>query len=322
MQRYILRRLLLFIPTALMGTLLVFTVMRVLPGDMAMSILGQEAAEGGGVVDPKRYADLRETLGLNDSLPLQYGKWAWSMFNGSLGGRTLISNEPIAHVIGLRFPKTFQLALMAFTIAIVMGIPAGIFCALYQDKWPDYAIRIILVGGLSIPSFWLAQLILLAGLLWFNWVPPIAYQSFAQDPVANMQIMILPALIIGFHSATTQGRITRANMLDVMRQDYIRTAYSKGLPRRLVLTRHALKNVLIPSLTLAGLNLTNLMAGTVILESIFGIPGIGSGMINAVRQRDYPLAQSLGTLFLFITMVGTLLVDLSYSWLDPRVKYS
>lgn len=322
MQRYILRRILLFIPTILMGTILVFAVMRILPGDMAMSILGQEAAEGGGVVDPKRYNDLRETLGLNDSVPVQYGKWLWSMVNGSFGGNTLISNEPIKNVIALRFPKTAQLAIMAFSLSLILGIPAGIFCALYHDKWPDYVIRVVMVGGLSIPSFWLSQLILLSALLWFNWVPPIAYRSFGQDPLANLQIMVLPACIIGFHSATFQGRVTRANMLDTMRQDYIRTAYSKGLSQRVVLTRHALKNVLIPSITLAGLNLTTLFGGTTILESIFGIPGIGTGMINAVRQRDYPLAQSLGTLFLFITMLGTLLVDLSYAWLDPRVKYS
>ena len=321
MQRYIARRLFLLIPTLLLGTILVFTVMRVLPGDLAMAILGQEASEG-GQVDQKRYEDLRASLGLNDPLPVQYGKWLWSMVNGQFGGKTLLANEPISHIIALRLPKTAQLAVMAFTVSIVLGIPLGVISALHQDKWPDYVIRVVMVGGLSVPSFWVAMLVLLAALLWFNWVPPIAYKSFAEDPMANLQIMMLPAWIIGFNAGTFQARVTRANMLDVLRQDYIRTAYSKGLSLRLVLARHALKNVLIPSITLAGLNLTTLFGGTVILESIFGIPGMGTGMITAVQTRDYPLVQSLGTLFLFITMIGNLLVDLSYAWLAPRVKYS
>ena len=153
-------------------------------------------------------------------------------------------------------------------------------------------------------------------------MPPLGYKSFVDNPVANMQIMLLPAWIIGFNSGAFQCRVTRANMLDVLRQDYIRTAYSKGLSLPIVLARHALKNVLIPSITLAGLNLTSLFGGTVILESIFGIPGMGTAMIGAVQQRDYPLVQSLGALFLFIAVMGNLIVDLSYGWLDPRVKYS
>ena len=321
MHVYITRRLLLFVPTLLLGTMMVFAVMRILPGDIAMSILGQEAQEGGQPVDATRLHDLRETLGLNDPVPVQYAKWVWSMVNGEFGGKTLLASEPIADVIALRFPKTAQLAIMAFTMSIIIGIPLGILAALYQDKRPDYVIRMVLVGGLSIPSFWLAMLVLLAGLLCFNWVPPVAYVGITENFFGNMQIMFLPAFIIGFHSATLKARVTRATMLEVMRQDYIRTAYSKGLARRVVLTRHALRNTMIPVVTIAGLNLTALFGGTVILESIFGIPGMGTGMIEGVRTRDYPLVQSLGALFLFITMIGNLIVDLSYGWLDPRVKY-
>ena len=322
MHVYLARRLVLFIPTLLLGTILVFGVMRVLPGDIAISILGQEAHEGGQPIDPHRLEDLRKTLGLDDPLPVQYGKWVWSMVNGQFGGKTLLSSEPIADIIALRFPKTAQLAIMAFTISIIIGIPLGVIAALYQDKWPDYVIRVILVGGLSIPNFWLAMLILLGLLLWYNWVPPVAYVGLTENFMGNMQIMFLPAFIIGFHSATLKARVTRATMLEVMRQDYIRTAYSKGLSRRLVLGRHALKNAMIPVVTIAGLNLTALFGGTVILEHIFGIPGMGTGMIEGVKTRDYPLVQSLGALFLFITMIGNLFVDLSYAWLDPRVKYN
>jgi len=322
MQRYALRRLLLFIPTLLLGSLLIFGVLRVLPGDIAISILGEEAAETGEPIDPERLLALRKFLGLNDPLPIQYVKWGWSMVNGSFGGHTMISHEPISNVVALRFPKTAQLALMAFTFQIIVGIPLGVIAALQQDRWPDYVIRMILVGGLSIPSFWMALMMLLGALVWFRWVPPITYVGFTEDLWGNMQIMLLPAFIIGFHGATLKARITRGTMLEVMRQDYIRTAKAKGLAQNLILYRHALKNTMIPVVTISGLTLTSLFSGTVILENIFGIPGLGNGMIDAVRQRDYPTVQSLTTLFLIITMIGNLIVDLSYGWLDPRVKYA
>ena len=321
MSRYFFRRCLMFIPTFLLGSLLVFGCMRILPGDIAMAILGAEAAEGGGEIDPVRVTELRKFLGLDKPLTQQYGEWVLSMVRGDFGGLSLADHEPIRELVALRFPKTAELALVAFLISIFLGIPLGIIAALHQDKWPDYLIRTILVGGLSIPSFWLALLILLGALLWFNWVPPLSYASPLDDLGVNMQIMLLPAFIIGFHSATLKARVTRAQMLEVMRQDYIRTAYAKGLSQKLILWRHALKNFMIPVVTIAGLNLTALFGGTVVLESIFGIPGMGTGMINAVRGRDYPVVQSLATIFLAITMVGNLLVDLSYGWLDPRVKY-
>jgi peptide/nickel transport system permease protein len=246
----------------------------------------------------------------------------WSMVNGEFGGKTLLYQEPIREVLALRLPKTLQLGLMGFGLSIVLGIPLGVICAVYQDKWPDYLIRIILVGGLSIPSFWLALMILLALLLLFNYTPPIGYVGPTEDFWGNMQIMGLPAFIIGFHSATTKARVTRAQILEVLRQDYIRTARSKGLMERVVLWRHAMKNAMIPVVTIAGLNLVTLLGGTVILETIFGIPGMGRALVEGVRSRDYPLVQSFVTIFLSITLVGNLLVDLSYAWLDPRVKYS
>jgi peptide/nickel transport system permease protein len=310
------------VPTLLFGTLLIFTVMRVLPGDLAEHILVQEAAETGREVDPERLRELREFLGINDPLPVQYGKWIWSMVNGEFGGKTLLYQEPIKDVLGYRLPKTLELGLLGFAFSIVLGIPLGVIAAIYQDKWPDYVIRMILVGGLSIPSFWLALMMLLALLLWFNYTPPISYVGPTEDLWGNMQIMILPAFILGFHGATTKARVTRAQILEVLRQDYIRTARSKGLAEKYVLWRHALKNAMIPVVTIMGLNLVTLIGGTVILETIFGIPGVGRGLIEGVRSRDYPLVQSLVTFFLVITMIGNLMVDLSYAWLDPRVKYS
>ena len=322
MHRYLARRLVLFIPTLLIGTLLVFAVIRILPGDLAVTILGREAAETGKEVDQARLDDLRKVLGLNDPLHVQYGKWMWSMVNGEFGGKTLLYQEPIREVMLFRLPKTLELGLLAFALSIVLGIPLGVVAAVYQDKWPDYAIRMVLVGGLSIPSFWLALMMLLGLLLVFNYVPPLGYVGPTEDLWGNLQIMALPTFILGFHGATTKARVTRAQILDVLRQDYIRTARAKGLMEKTVLWRHAMKNAMIPVVTIAGLNLVTLIGGTVVLESIFGIPGIGTGLVEAVRSRDYPLVQSLVTFFLFITMVGNLAVDISYAWLDPRIKYS
>jgi len=312
----------LFVPTLMLGTLLIFVIMRVLPGDVATAIMGAEAAETGREIDMVAVQKLRETLGLNDPLPIQYTKWLWSMVNGNMGGTSLITGEPISEIVALRFPKTAELAIMSFTLAIVMGIPSGILAAVYQDRWPDYLIRVILVGGLSIPSFWLALMIILGGLLLFNYIPPIAYVGPTEDLWGNLQIMILPALIIGFHSATSKARVTRAQILEVMRQDYIRTARSKGVSEKLVLWRHAMKNAMIPVVTIAALQLLVAFSGTVILESIFGIPGMGNGILEAIRQADYPVIQSLATIFLGLALVGNLITDLSYAWLDPRIKYS
>lgn len=322
MSKYLIRRLVLFVPTLIMGTLLVFTVMRILPGDLAESILSAEANETGREVDLARLAHLRETMGLNDPLHVQYGKWVWSMVNGEFGGKTLVDGEPIREVLAFRLPKTLELGLLGFSLSIVLGIPLGVVAAVYQDKWPDYVIRMILVGGLSIPSFWLALMMLLALLLLFNYVPPLGYVGPTEDLWGNLQIMAMPTFIIGFHAATTKARVTRAQILDVLRQDYIRTARSKGLQERVVLWRHAMKNAMIPVVTIAGLNLVTILGGTVILESIFGIPGMGTGLVEAVRERDYTLVQSIVTLFLVVTMIGNLSVDLSYAWLDPRIKYS
>ena len=312
MQRYIARRVFLFIPTMLLGTLLVFTVMRVLPGDIALQILGENVSQTNQELNDQRLKDLRETLGLTDPLPVQYGKWMWSMVNGQFGGKTLISRLSIRSELALRYPKTVELAVMASFLSLILGIPSGVVAAIKQDRWQDYLIRIILVGGLSIPSFWLALMMLLALLLLFGYTPPIAYINFTDDPWGNLQINILPAFILGFHAATGIARQTRAQILEVLRQDYIRTARSKGLMERIVLWRHAMKNAMIPVVTVAGLSLVTLFGGTVILESIFGIPGIGSALINGVQSRDYPLVQSMVTFFLFITMVGNLIVDISY----------
>ena len=301
-----------------MGSLIIFGIMRVLPGDIAIVILGGEEE----VITPEALENLRIQLGLYDPLWMQYLKWLWSMINGSFGGTSLVDSEPIRNIIALRMPITAQLAIMTVGLSVVVAIPTGVIAAVNQDKWPDYLIRIVLVGGLSIPSFWAGLLILLFLLLTFRWVPPIVFQDLWENPIDNMMVMIWPTLVMAWHFAAYIARVTRSNILEVMRQDYIRTAHSKGLKQNTVLWRHALKNALIPVITVAGVYLGTLMGGTVILETVFGIPGIGSAVIDTVIRRDYPVVQSLAMLFIFIIMLANLFVDISYGFFDPRIKYA
>jgi peptide/nickel transport system permease protein len=317
MQKYLYRRILLFFPTLLMGSFIIFAIMRILPGDIAIVILGGEEE----VITPEALENLRIQLGLYDPLWMQYTKWIWSMVNGSFGGHSLVDSEPIRNIIALRMPVTAQLAIMTVALSVVVAIPTGVIAAVKQDKWPDYLIRIILVGGLSVPSFWAGLLILLFLLLTFRWVPPIIFQDLWENPIDNMAVMIWPILVMAWHFAAYIARVTRSNILEVMRMDYIRTAHSKGLKQNTVLWRHALKNALIPVITVAGVYLGTLMGGTVILETVFGIPGIGSAVIDTVIRRDYPVVQSLSMLFIFIIMLANLFVDISYGFFDPRIKY-
>jgi peptide/nickel transport system permease protein len=301
-----------------MGSFIIFAIMRILPGDIAIVILGGEEE----VITPEALENLRIQLGLYDPLWMQYAKWIWSMVNGSFGGTSLVDSEPIRNIIALRMPVTAQLAIMTVALSVVVAIPTGVIAAVKQDKWPDYLIRIILVGGLSVPSFWAGLLILLFLLLTFRWVPPIIFQDLWENPIDNMAVMIWPILVMAWHFAAYIARVTRSNILEVMRMDYIRTAHSKGLKQNTVLWRHALKNALIPVITVAGVYLGTLMGGTVILETVFGIPGIGSAVIDTVIRRDYPVVQSLSMLFIFIIMLANLFVDISYGFFDPRIKYS
>jgi len=293
--------------------------MRVLPGDVALVIMGGD--ESDAAVSEETLNALRKQLGLLDSLPVQYGKWAWSMVNGEFGGVSLVDKQPLSEIIAQRLPRTLQLTFLTFLIAIPAGIPLGIIAALYQNRWPDYLARMLTIGGLALPNFWLALLMLLALILWFQWTPPIFYVDFWEDPWTHLQIVIWPAIILAWGFSAYVARITRSNMLEVLRQDYVRTAYSKGLATRTVLWRHALRNALIPVVTLTGTYLGTLLGGTVILESIFSIPGMGQGILRAAWVRDYPVVQSLAMLLVVMALVLNLLTDIIYVFIDPRIKY-
>ena len=318
MKGYVIRRLLLFVPTLFFASLLIFGAMRVLPGDVAARILNEEE----GVVSQAEYDALREKLGLEEPIPVQYGKWIWSMMNGEFGGSSLVSREPISEMVSRRLIVTGQLALYTIVLTMIAAIPLGILAAIYQDKWPDYVIRTITITGHAIPNFWLALMVLLLLVLVVEWSPPLRYVHVWENPVAHLQKVIWPVLILTWGYTAFMTRITRSNVLEVLRQDYVRTARSKGLNEVVVLGRHVLRNALIPVITVGGFYLSFLLSGSLILENIFGIPGIGQGIIAGATERDYPVIQSLTLLLVFFLLGVNLLVDLLYKIIDPRIDYS
>ena len=318
MKGYVIRRLLLFVPTLFFASLLIFGAMRVLPGDVAARILNEEE----GVITKDQYEALREKLGLREALPVQYGKWIWSMVNGEFGGSSLVSREPIADMVSRRLIVTGQLALYTIVLTMIIAIPLGILAAVYQDKWPDYVIRTFTIAGHAIPNFWLALMVLLLLVLVVEWSPPLRYVHVWENPVAHLQKVIWPVLILTWGYTAFMTRITRSNVLEVLRQDYVRTARSKGLHEVVVMSRHVLRNALIPVITVGGFYLSFLLSGSLILENIFGIPGIGQGIIHGATERDYPVIQSLTLLLVFFLLAVNLLVDLLYKLVDPRIDYS
>lgn len=317
MHRYLINRLFLFIPTLIITSFIVFGIMHALPGDVALAILGDE--DQGFRME--ELESLRESLGLSDPLHVRYGKWSWSMLSGGFGGVSLVDDEDIGAIMARRFPVTMQLATFTLVITLIISIPVGVVAALYQDKWPDYVIRSVTILGLAMPNFWVALLILLGLVLYFTWTPPVIYQEVWENPWVNFQIMVWPAMTLAWGSSSFLARVTRAQVLEVLRQDYIRTARSKGLSQNTVIVRHVMRNSLIPVITLLGGHVDAQLSGTVILENVFGVPGIGQGIVQSATLRDWPVIVSLAMLLVFITLLLNLMVDLVYVFLDPRISY-
>lgn len=319
MQQYLLRRLLLFVPTLVLASVAIFTIMRVLPGDVALIILGSEDASAAAMENLEL---LRESMGLNRPLPVQYASWAWSLVNGQFGGISLVDNEPLRQIISRRLPVTLQLTFYTVVIAWVVSIPMGMIAAVYQNRWPDYTIRMLTLLGHALPNFWIGLMLIVFMLLVFRWSTPLYYVNLWENPWEHMLKTIWPALVLAWGYSSYLARVTRSNMLEVLRQDYVRTARSKGLTERVVIARHSLRNALIPVITLGGLQMAALLSGTVILENIFSIPGIGQGIVLAASERDYPVIQSLTMLLVFMMLLVNLIVDTIYAWVDPRISYS
>jgi peptide/nickel transport system permease protein len=313
MQVYLVRRLLLVIPTLLGVSMVVFLLVRLLPGD-AVTMLLQDYAYA------KDADEMRARLGLDRPIYVQYVEWIGGVARGDLG-TSLRNKTPVADDLKDRLPVTAELGALGMLIGLLIAIPIGVLAAVRQDTWADYLGRSTAIGFLAIPSFWLGTLVITLPSVWWGWTPPLRYTRLLDDPEKNLAQVILPAIILGLGLAGILMRLTRAQMLEVLRQDFVRTATAKGLAERAVVFRHTLKNAFIPILTLLGLQVSILVGGTVVLESVFVLPGMGRYLLEAVQYRDYPVIQGLNMVFATVIVLTNLLVDLAYGWLDPRVRY-
>jgi peptide/nickel transport system permease protein len=305
----------LFVPTLIGVSVVVFVLVRLLPGD-ATTLLLQDAKSSAA-----DEAALRHQLGLDQPLIVQYVDWAATLARGDLG-RSLKSRNPVSDELGGRIPVTLELGLLALVIAIGIAIPIGVLSAARQDTWADYVSRSAAIGLLAIPGFWLATLVITLPSVWWGWTPPLRYTRLFDDPTKNLSQVIIPAVILGLGLSGGLMRLIRTQMLEVLRQDYVRTAAAKGLSEHSIVLRHALKNAFIPAMTALGLQVSLLISGTVVLESIFVLPGMGRYLLESVQARDYPAVQGLNLLFATVIILSNLMVDLLYGWLDPRVRYS
>jgi peptide/nickel transport system permease protein len=316
MYKYVIRRLLLSVPVLLLSSLIVFGLMRVMPGDALTALMGES-----GNVSAKDLLKLKKDLGLDLPYYQQYGIWLWQMVSFN-PGYSIFTNEPIAVALKKSIPVTLELAALAIILGLAIAIPVGVLSATRQDTASDYAGRVVAVSGLSIPDFWLGTLVITFAAIWFHWIPPIGYVSLWDSPWRNLQQFLLPAAILGFRLSAATMRMTRSTVLEVLREDYVRTAWAKGLAGRIVVYKHALKNALIPVITIVGGQLGVLLAGTVVVETIFALPGMGRLTVEAILYRDYPIVQTNVMLVAATLVTLNLVVDLTYAWLDPRIRYS
>jgi len=316
MRTYVFKRLLLMVPTLLGVATIVFLLLRVLPGDVVLLRL---AGEGGRVADDVLRAE-RARLGLDHALWRQYLDWIWGLGRGDLG-LSMWTGRPVVQEIRIRLALSLELTALATLLAVAVAIPLGTLAALRRATWVDHVLRVFTLSGLSLPSFWLGVLIILFLLRLFGWSPPLTFTSFGQDPVANLSQLIWPALVVGFRSAALSARMMRSALLEVLGDDYIRTARSKGLSERAIVRRHAVRNALLPVITVVGLESAVILGGLVVTEQVFNLNGLGKLLLEAVTRRDYTLTQALVMLSASTFVVMNLLVDLCYAWLDPRIRY-
>ncbi|PYN94300.1 MAG: hypothetical protein DMD91_28330 [Candidatus Rokuibacteriota bacterium] len=315
MYKYVLRRLLLAVPVLLLSSLIVFGLMRVMPGDALIALMGES-----GNVGQKELAKLRKDLGLDKPYHEQYLLWVWQMVSLNPGD-SIFTNEPIPVALKKAIPVTLELATLAMLLGLVIAIPIGVLSATRQDTSSDYAGRVVAVSGLSLPDFWLGTLVITFAAIWLHWIPPIGYTPFFESPWKNLQQFLLPAAVLGFRLSAATMRMTRSTVLEVLREDYVRTAWAKGLEGRIVVYKHALKNALIPVVTIVGGQLGVLLAGTAVVETIFALPGMGRLTVEAILFRDYPVVQTNVMLVAATLVTLNLIVDLTYAWLDPRIRY-
>ena len=316
MQRYIVKRFLLMIPTLLGVAVLVFLLMRVIPGDIVEIKFTSE----GGFVTEEVLAQERARIGLDKPIWQQFASWIWGIMRLDFG-TSMWTGRPISHEIGIRIQLSLEIAILATMVAILIAIPLGTLAALKQDTWVDYSIRVFSIAGLSIPSFWLGILIILFLLINFHWVPPMFFTPIWVDPWENLSQMIWPAAAVGYRYSAVSTRMMRSSTLEVLREDYVRTARAKGLWERVIIIRHAMKNAMLPVITVIGLEFAFLIGGLVVTEQVFNLNGLGKLLVQSIAQRDYTMTQTLVMLVAVTFVLVNFVIDILYAWLDPRIHY-
>jgi peptide/nickel transport system permease protein len=323
MHKYVLKRVLLVIPTLIGAAALVFLLMRLIPGDVCVIRLGSS----GGTFDPRAVTLCHQELGLDRPILIQFADFMWGLLTFDLG-TSMWSAKPVTTEIWARLPISLEIAILGTVVANLIAIPLGTLSALRQNTWLDLCVRVFAIGGIATPSFWLGIISLMIVLdltsvfLGTPWMPPIDYVPLWEDPIRNLSIVILPAITIGYRYSAITMRMTRSAMLEVLREDYIRTARAKGLIHKLIINRHALKNAMLPVVTLIGIEFAFLIGGLVVTEQVFNLNGVGRLFVQAVQNQDYTLTQALVMLTVMVFVFTNLIVDLAYAWLDPRIRYS
>ena len=315
MPLYILQRLLLMIPTLFIVVTATFALMHIVPGDAVLAQI-----EEGTNLRPEQLEQMRERLGLDKPVYVQYVDWLWGLVHFD-AGVSLFTGRPVIDQLTRAIPISIELIIFSQILSIGVSIPIGVITAIRQDTWLDYLLRTTSIGMLAAPSFWIATLVIVLGAYWFLWSPPIGYMPFWEDPVTNLKQLFLPSAIIGLAGSATKMRMTRSTVLEVLRQDYIRTARAKGLSETVTIVRHVLKNALIPVITIWGASIAGLVNGSIIIENIFGLPGVGRSMITAINNSDMTQLQINVLFYASVIMVINLIVDISYTWFDPRVRF-
>ena len=317
MWQYVVKRLLLMIPTLFGAALVIFLLMNLVPGDVALLIIG---GDQGGDINTHELEKLRQQLGLNRPLFVQFLSWLWGVMRLDFG-KSLWTGASVIEELMIRLPLSLEVAIAATVVSILIAIPLGTLAAIRQDTWVDYVVRVISIGGLAMPAFWTGILIILLLVIYFEWAPPLEYVSITRDPWENFQQLVWPIVTVGYRNAAVISRMTRSTVLEVMREDYVRTAWAKGLRERWVVTKHALKNAILPVITIIGTEIAFLIGGLVVTETVFTLNGVGRFMVDAIAHRDIPVVQTLVLLIAFAFVFVNLIVDLLYAWVDPRISY-
>jgi len=323
MWQYVIKRLLLMIPTVLGAAFIIFFLLRAMPGDVCELKLGGE----GAYVDESQIKLCREQQGLNDPLIVQFGEFVAGLAVLDFG-TSMWTGRKVSYEMGLRFQLSLQVAIMATIVSIAIAIPLGTLSAVYQNTWIDYVVRTVSIAGIAVPSFWLGILILLAllniseMLTGTRWTPPLDYVPIWEDPAYNLSMLIWPAVATGYRYSAVATRMTRSSLLEVLREDYVRTARAKGLVEKIIINRHALKNALLPVVTVIGIEFAFLMGGLVVTEQVFNLNGLGNLLVQSVTQVDYSMTQGIVMVIVLVFVLSNFLVDILYAWLDPRIRYS